>query len=75
MEYYPPIKENAFEAVLMNWLKLECIIQISPKVKHQNCNLTHIYIEFRNMARTTLNARQRKRHRCKEQSFGRCMKK
>ena len=27
MEYYSVIKENAFESVLMRWMKLEPIIQ------------------------------------------------
>ena len=45
MEYYSAIKGNAFESVLMRWLKLEPIIQseISQKEKHQYGILTHIY--------------------------------
>ena len=37
MEYYSAIKNNAFESVLMKWLKLEPIIQseVSQKEKHQ----------------------------------------
>ena len=37
MEYYSPIKKNAFESVLMRWMKLEPIIQseVSQKEKHQ----------------------------------------
>ena len=37
MEYYSAIKKNAFESVLMRWLKLEPIIQseVSQKEKHQ----------------------------------------
>ena len=36
MEYYSAIKQNAFESVLMRWLKLEPIIQseVSQKEKH-----------------------------------------
>ena len=36
MEYYSPIKNNAFELVLMRWMKLESIIQseVSQKEKH-----------------------------------------
>ena len=36
MEYYSPIKKNAFESVLMRWMKLEPIIQreVSQKEKH-----------------------------------------
>ena len=45
MEYYPAIKKNAFEAVLMRWMKLEPIIQseVSQKEKHQYSILVHIY--------------------------------
>ena len=44
MEYYSAIK-NAFESVLMRWMKLEPIIQseISQKQKAKSCVLTHIY--------------------------------
>ena len=42
MEYYSAIKKNAFESVLMRWMKL---IQnkVSQKEKHQYSTLTHIY--------------------------------
>ena len=42
MEYYSAIKKNAFESVLMRWMKL---IQnkVSQKEKHQYSILTHIY--------------------------------
>ena len=45
MEYYSAIKKNAFESVLMRWMKLEPIIQseLSQKEKHQYSILTHIY--------------------------------
>ena len=44
IEYYLAIK-NAFESVLMRWMKLEPIIQseVSQKEKHQYSILTHIY--------------------------------
>ena len=37
IEYYPDIKKNTFEKVLMRWMKLEPIIQseVSQKEKHQ----------------------------------------
>ena len=37
MEYYSAIKKNAFESVLMRWMKLEHVIQseVSQKEKHQ----------------------------------------
>jgi len=45
MEYYSAIKKNAFESVLMRWMKLEPTIQseVSQKEKHQYSILTHIY--------------------------------
>ena len=45
MEYYSAIKINAFESVLMRWMKLEPIIQseVSQKEKHQYSILMHIY--------------------------------
>ena len=44
-EYYSAIKKNAFESVLMRWMKLEPIIQskVSQKEKHQCSILTYIY--------------------------------
>ena len=45
MEYYSAFKKNAFESVLMRWMKLEPIIQskVSQKEKHQYIILMHIY--------------------------------
>ena len=45
VEYYPTIKKNAFESVLMRWMKLEPIIrsEVSQKEKHQFSTLMHIY--------------------------------
>ena len=45
MEHYSAIKKNAFESVLMRWMKLEPIIQseVSQKEKYQYSILTHIY--------------------------------
>ena len=45
MEYYSAIKKNAFEPVLMRWIKLEPVIknEESQKEKHQYSILTHIY--------------------------------
>ena len=72
MEYYSAIKKNAFESVLMRWMKLEPIIQseVSQKEKHQYSILMHIYIEFRKTVMITLYAREQKRHRCIERTFG-----
>ena len=73
MEYYSAIKENAFEPVLMRWMKLEPIIQskVIQKEKYQYSILMHIYMEFRKVM-MTLYARQQKRHRCKEQTVELC---
>ena len=40
-EYYSAIKKNAFEFVLMRWMKLEPIIhsEVSQKEKHQYYNI------------------------------------
>ena len=62
MEYYSAIKKNAFESVLMRWMKLEPIIQseVNQKEKHQYNTLTNIYgiyMEFRKMVTMTLHAR------------------
>ena len=45
VEYYSAIKKNAFESVLMRWMKPEPIIQskVSQKEKHQYSILMHIY--------------------------------
>ena len=45
MEYYSAIKKNAFESVVMRWMKLESIIQsaVTQKEKHQCSILKHIY--------------------------------
>ena len=45
IEYYSAIKMNAFESVLIRWMKLEPIIQseVNLKEKHQYSILTHIY--------------------------------
>ena len=45
MEYYSAIKKNAFESVLMRWMKLEPITQneVSQKEHHRYSILTYIY--------------------------------
>ena len=71
MEYYSAIKKNTFESVLMRWMKLEPIIQseVNQKDKHQYSILMHIY-GIRKMITITLYARQKKRHRYIEKTFG-----
>ena len=45
MEYYSFIKENAFESIIIKWMKLEPTIPsaVSQEEKHQYSTLTHIY--------------------------------
>ena len=46
MEYYPAIKRNTYESVLMRWMNLETVIQSevkSQKEKDKYRILTHIY--------------------------------
>ena len=71
LEYYSAVKKNAFESVLMRWMKLEPVIQseVSQIEKHQYSILTHTYV-IRRMVTITLYARQQKRHRCVEGTFG-----
>ena len=71
MEYYSAIKNNSFESVLMRWMKLEPFIQseVSQKDKDQYSILKCIYMEFRKMVMMTLYAKQKKRHRCTEQTW------
>ena len=44
MEFYSAIKKNAFESLLMRWVKLEPTIQseVSQNEKHHYGVLTHI---------------------------------
>ena len=44
MEYYPAIKRNTFESVLMRWMNVEPIIQSEVKSEKNKYHiLTHIY--------------------------------
>ena len=49
-------KKNTFESILMRWMKLDPIIQLSQKYKHQYSILIYIYIymEFIKMVMTML---------------------
>ena len=73
MEYYSAIKKNSFEPVLMRWMKLEPIIQseVSQKDKDHYSILMHIH-GIKNMVTITLYSKQKKRHKCTEQTFGLC---
>ena len=72
MEFYSAIISGTFELVLMRWMNLEPIIQseVSQKEKDKYCVLTHISMESRKMLVTILCARQQRRHRHKEMTFG-----
>ena len=54
----------------MRWMKLEPIIQSEVSQKDNITAYEHIYMEFRKMVTITLYARQKKKHRCIEQTFG-----
>ena len=41
MEYYSAIKKNAFESVLMRWMKLELIIQSKVNIRKKNTNTVY----------------------------------
>ena len=58
----------------MRWMKLQPIIQseVSQKDKDHYSILTHVYMEFRKVVTITLYAKQKKRLRCIEQTFGLC---
>ena len=64
-KYYSVIKKNAFESVLLRWMKPEPIIQseVSQKEKCQYSILTHVYMEFRKMVMMALCKRHQKRYR------------
>ena len=73
MKYYSAIKNNAFESVLMRWVKPEPIIQseVSQKEKQQYSILTHIY-GIQKDGNADPVCQTEKRHRYKEQTFGLC---
>ena len=50
MEYYSAIKKNAFESVLMKWMKLEPIIQSKVSQK-ENTNTVYINTHIWNLER------------------------
>ena len=71
MEYDSAIKKNAFESVLMRWMKLEPIIQSEVSQKHQYSILTHIYGIQKDDNNDPICEKQ-KRQRYNEQTFGVC---
>ena len=71
MEYYSDMKKNAFESVLMTWMKLEPNIQseVSQKEKHQYSILTHIYGIYKDGNDNPV-CETARRHGYIEESFG-----
>ena len=69
-------KKNEFESVLVRRMNLESVIQseVSQKEKHQYSILRHIHGILKNVM-MILYARQQKRYRCREQTFGLCGRK
>ena len=49
MEYYSATKKNAFESVLMRWMKLESIIQSEVSEKK---NTNTISVQFRSVTQS-----------------------
>ena len=64
-EYYPAIKRNPFESVLMKWMSLEPVTQNeeSQKEKDKYHLLIYIYVESRKMVLKDLFAEQQWRNR------------
>ena len=72
MECYSAIKKNTFESVLIRWMKLEPIIQSEVNQGEIPVQYINAYIWNLKMIMLSLYARQQKRHRYKEQTFGLC---
>ena len=49
MEYFSAIKRNAFESVLVRWMKLEPVLQIEVSQEEKNIIYEHIYMESKKM--------------------------
>ena len=49
MEYYSAIKKNAFELVLMRWMKLKPIIQSEVRAS-LHVFVSHLYVFFGKMS-------------------------
>ena len=61
MKYYSAIKKNAFESVLIRWMKLEPVIQREVRKKKTNTVYKCIYMELRKRV-TTIYMLGSKRH-------------
>ena len=71
MEYYSAIKRNEIELFVVRWMDLETVIQseVSQKEKNKYRILTYVCGIQKNGI-DELFARQKQRHRCREQTHG-----
>ena len=69
MEYYSTIKRNKIGSFVETWVNLETVTQseLSPERKKKSYPL---YMESRKMVYMTLFAKQKQRHRYREQTHG-----
>ena len=67
MEYYPAIKRNTFESVLMRWMNLEPVTQ--REISQKNISYINTYMDSRRMVMTNLFAEQQWRHRHREHTY------
>ena len=60
IEYYPAIKWNKSESVLVRWMNLEPVVQseVSQKEKSKYCVLMHIYVKSRKLILINLFSRR-----------------
>ena len=72
MEYYSTIKRNEIGSFVEMWMDLEPVIwsKVSQKEKNKYHILMHIYVKSRKMIEMNQFARQKLRHRCREQMYG-----
>ena len=72
MEYYSTIKRNEIGSFVEMWMDLEPVIwsKVSQKEKNKYHILMHIYVKSRKMIEMNQFARQKSRHRCREQMYG-----
>ena len=70
MEYYSAIKRNEIGSFVEMWMDLETIIQSEVSQKEKNKYRIFICVEPRKMVQMKQFARQKWRHRCREQMYG-----
>ena len=71
MEYYSAIKRNEIGSLVEMWMDLKTVIQseVSQIEKNKYCLLMHI-CGTRKIVQMYWFARQKERHRCREQIYG-----